>query len=104
MLISLQEHLDIFTFANVGTPAGGMFQPTGVDNYDTNPTYGYFVGVDVGRSFYHDYTTRVINPGTTPTLAAAVTIDNTNICSPSFGSLCKSIWRNCEHVCIAKSL
>ena len=38
---------DVYTFTNVGTPTGGMFTPIGVDNFDTDPEFGYFVGVDV---------------------------------------------------------
>jgi hypothetical protein len=76
---------DVFTFANVGTPTGGMFQPTGVDNYDSNPTFGYFVGVDVV-----DLSTmiiqRVINPGTAPALAPQVTITIPQYVSPIFGA------------------
>ena len=76
---------NVFTFANVGTPTGGMFQPTGVDNFDTNPEFGYFVAVDV-----IDLSTmiiqRVINPGTIPTLAPQVTIAIPQYVSPIFGA------------------
>ena len=61
-----------------------MFQPTGVDNFNTNPKFGYYVAVDVV-----DLSTmiiqRVVNPGTTPTLAPQVTIVIPQYVSPIFG-------------------
>ena len=76
---------DVSTFANVGTPLGGMYQPTGVDNFDNNPTYGYFVGVDT-VSLSTLIIQRVINPGTTPTLAPQVTMTIPQYALPLFAN------------------
>jgi len=82
---------NIYTFANVGTPTGGMFQPTGADNFDSDPEFGYFVAVDVV-----DLSTmiiqRVINPGTIPTLAPQVTITIPEYAAPIFGAPYASLY------------
>lgn len=52
-------------------PAGGPYTPQGVDNYDTNATEGYFIGVD-GSYFGKLNLRRITNPGGTPSISANI--------------------------------
>lgn len=62
------------TFLNLCTAAGaGPFTPQGVDNFDTNPTEGYFIGVD-GATFSTLMIRRVSNPGGTPTISGNISL------------------------------
>ncbi|MBX9830500.1 hypothetical protein K2X40_00940 [Candidatus Babeliales bacterium] len=51
----------------------GPFVPQGVDNFDANPEYGYFIGVD-NASFGMLAMRRVSNPGGTPTISGNILI------------------------------
>ncbi len=51
----------------------GLFTPQGVDNFDTNSTVGYFIGVD-NSLFGRLILRRVVNPGGTPSLSSNIFI------------------------------
>ena len=60
------------TFLNLCTNASaGPFTPQGVDNFDTNPTEGYFIGAD-NASFSTLSIRRVSTPGGTPTISGNI--------------------------------
>ncbi len=75
-------------FCNLGDPVDktGIFAPQGVDNFDANPTYGHFIGIDYytsGRLILY----RVNNPGSTdltnpPTLSPPIDITVPNYALP----------------------
>lgn len=72
------------TFTLLATPTGaGPFTPQGVDNYDPNPTEGYFIGVD-NATFSTLMVNRVSNPGGTPTVSGnlAVAVPTTTFPAP----------------------
>jgi hypothetical protein len=62
----------VTAFNNLITPAGeGMYVPQGVDNFDSTPTYGFFIGVDNLR-FGSLVMRRVSNPAGSPTLSGNI--------------------------------
>lgn len=64
-----------FAFRNLLslTTGQGLYTPQGVDNFDVNPTYGYFIGVD-GTQAGLLVLRRVSNPGQTPTISGNINV------------------------------
>ena len=56
--------------ASTGT---GLYVPQGVDNFDPNPTYGYFVAVD-NATFGKLILRRITNPGGAPTISNNISL------------------------------
>lgn len=77
--------LVVTKFANLATSTGaGPYTPRGVDNFDSNATEGYFVGVD-NASFSLVVFRRITNPGSaTPTISSniSVTVPTTRYPNP----------------------
>ena len=62
------------TFLNLCTAAGaGPITPQGVDNFDANPTEGYFIGVD-NASFGTLMIRRVSTPAGVPTISGNISL------------------------------
>ena len=62
------------TFLNLCTAAGaGPFTPQGVDNFDANPTEGYFIGVD-NATFGTLMIRRVSTPAGVPTISGNISL------------------------------
>jgi hypothetical protein len=62
------------TFLNLCLGAGaGPFTPQGVDNFDANPTEGYFIGAD-NATFSTLMIRRVSTPGGTPTISGNISL------------------------------
>lgn len=63
----------VTAFRNLtGSPSGsGIYTPQGVDNFDANPTYGFFIGVD-NATFGTLVMRRVSNPAGTPTMSSNI--------------------------------
>jgi len=60
----------------------GPFAPAGIDNFDKNPKFGYFIGVDIA-SFGLFQLVRIINPGSkNPTISQTIPITVPNTASP----------------------
>lgn len=66
----------------------GVDMPRGVDNFDLNPTFGYFIGsVVAGPNLMNVGIFRVNNPGSTnPTLSPIQIVPGTTIISPGIPS------------------
>ena len=58
------------------TTYAGIYTPQGVDNYDANPAFGFFVGAD-GERYDRLNVVRIASPGTTTPSASAfpITVD-----------------------------
>jgi hypothetical protein len=64
----------VTSFANLLASSSGPFAPRGVDNYDSNATTGYFVGVD-NATFSTIMFRRVSNPGSLlPTISGNISV------------------------------
>lgn len=70
------ENIHYTSFSNLAnrSPKAGIYVPQGVDNFDSNPTHGYFIGTDrgqLGTLVLH----RVNNPASShPTLSKRMTL------------------------------
>src|SRR4029077_13309158 len=60
-------------FANIGNVNGGLFAPMGVDDFDTNPSAGYIVGVDASTPDQLDVL-RITTPGGTPSILSPIQV------------------------------
>jgi len=65
--------ITVTSFSNIinATTGEGPFSPQGVDNFDENPTYGYFVGVD-NATFGTIMIRRIANPGGIPLISGNI--------------------------------
>ena len=62
------------TFLNLCMGAGaGPFTPQGVDNFDANPTEGYFIGTD-NATYSTLMIRRISNPGGAPTISGNISL------------------------------
>ncbi len=75
-LLDETKPLVITAFRNLAdrNPTSGMVSPTGIDNFDPDPEFGYILGED-RRSFGVLPLRRIINPGSTnPTISPNIAI------------------------------
>ena len=70
----ITDTLTVHAFRDLITPSGGPVTPQGVDNFDDDPEYGYFIGVD---AVYYDKLVyrKITNPGSTPTISDNISIN-----------------------------
>ncbi len=75
-----------FTMFNnlIDSNGAGLYTPQGVDNFDTNSTVGYFIGID-NAFFGRLVLRRVLNPGSTPSLSSNIFISVPSTSPPNLG-------------------
>ena len=73
----------VYSFLNLCTETtAGPYTPQGVDNFDTSPTEGYFVGVDI-LTFSKIMFRRVSTPAEVPTISANIAVTVPTTTSPT---------------------